>query len=565
MSREARRRRGKRILRNRTLNNHPAMLLKTVRILLAVGLASLGMSAPQECFAQKGKAKRLIDQEFRSGNLSARERNQLKREVDRAKPREVREAVEAYEEGGYRPHVHRPQQSRPQQTYMRPQSNYPTQPSVAAPAPAPAPPANAAPPKEIAAPKNDLLSVPPPASSARLRKLQIKIEEYIDDTLQAISRDFQQGERDRAWHEDLIQRLNGEGANPLYVDQLARLLAARTLDLDNIDELFRELRMSDESVARIRGQLQLSVNLQQLKRMLEDGEDSTRITRVLRDMQRKSTAMQTAKKGRQAIALRNLRQALDSLSEASLLRDILTDRAADGAGDAWPSGEVTIVYDPDCPRGEAWLLAEDAVLASPPEGEEFSVTRGSMAAALGASVFASPAISEATSDARISGIRIANPTTVAFPFTLNGQQYKLAAGAAQDFPFPSAKIEFVNVAQRPARAYTLAAGRYRFTYSAGNGWDVGSHEYVVTIDNEKNSHAFRYLVDGKEVTLAAGQKQEHRSIQPIAVVFDQGDGGAPAKKTFAEDSQVVRVGVGEDGRRWDLFPDDASPTSELDE
>lgn len=533
------------------------MVSKSLRVCLAAGLASWWLSQPPDCLAQKGVAKRWIDQRLRSGNLSTGGRNPFDRDVDQAKPWGARDANGTLGGGGYRPYLNRPQQN-----YVRPQTNQATQPAGAFPASAPA---SLAPPKDIAPPKNELLSAPPPASSARLRKLQIKIDEYIDDTLDAISRDFQQGELGRAWQDELIQQLNGEGANPLLVDQLARLFSARTLDVDGIDELLGELRLSEESVARVRGQLQLSAGLQQLKRLVEEGADTTRMARVLRDMQRKSTSMQIAKKGRRAAALRNMRQALDSLSEASLLRDVLAERDSDRNLAAWPSGEMTIVYDPDCTPGESWLLTEDAVLASPHEGEGFRVTRGPLAAAMGASVFSSPAISDATSEVRRSGISIANPTTVAFPFMLNGQQHKLAAGAVQEFPAGSATIEFANVAERPARVYTLADGAYRFKYSAEAGWDIAAQRYAATIDNRRNSRPFRYLADGKEFTVAAGQKQEHRSSRPIVVAFDRADGGKPAKKIFSESEQTARVGVSEGGRLWDLFSDEATLASEAAE
>lgn len=542
-------------------------------LLLAAGLALSWLAGPSQSFAQKGRAKRVIDQEFRQGNLSARERNQLKREVDRASPREVRDALEDYGYGsGYSrpqqaPHAHSP--NRPQyphsHTHMgqTPSQGYVTRPSAPAAAPAPVAPPNAAPPKELVAPKNVVLAMPAPASSSRSRKLQIKLAQYIDDTLQGVSKDMQNAERDRAWREGLIEQLNGEGANPLVVDELERLLGARNLDLESVDALFQELRLSEQRAADMRAHLQLAANVRQLQRLFDDGEDSTRIARVLRDIQRKSTSLRTAKKGRQSLDLHSLRQSLDSLSEASLLQEILADRTSGlGADAAWPAGEVTVVLDPDCSPGEAYLLAEETVLAAAPPGEEFSVRRGSLAVALGAPVFADGSLPDSATEVAKTGISIANPNTVAFGFVLDEKSYSLPASASREFALPAANIRFANVTGRPARVYSLSAGAYRFYYTNERGWDLSPETYQLTIDNGANAHAFRCLVDGKEVSVPAGQKHEHRGGRPVVVVFDRADGGKPARKVFAANENVAKVGVSGGSRHWNLFTQQATPAQD---
>ncbi|HVX61831.1 MAG TPA: hypothetical protein VHC19_14545 [Pirellulales bacterium] len=432
------------------------------------------------------------------------------------------------------------------------------------PAPAPQKPSQAVditPPANLTPPKNAGLPEARGVSLRQMRDLELQLQEYIDEAVETLSRSLDPSANGRDFAQQLLDDLNGLGANPQLVSELERELRASRVDLTEVDRLGRDLGMTSASLDRLESGYQLDGELDQLKRMITDEEDSVRIAQAVNSLQRKARRrLSLASKGSETV----FRQKLDSLSEACFARDLLTQRS--GAKTlAWPTGEASVIYDPQTPDGEVSLLSQECLLVGA-QGrlDRMQVGRGYASALLGVPTYQGEPVPDKSNAAiQQAGMLITNPTTVAFKFLIDGTKYELPAGFSQQIPLKAAELKFQNVRGKKEGWSKLNSGAYQFAYEQRDGWKIYSVKYQLWVVNRNNKRSFTYLVDNKTATVAPGAEKYHTSAWPIVVAFDRGDGSTCLKRftSTAKNDTVVVPGFDAQNNRWDLFPQTATRVS----
>jgi len=163
---------------------------------------------------------------------------------------------------------------------------------------------------------------------------------------------------------------------------------------------------------------------------------------------------------------------------------------------------------------------------------------------------APPAVDESLSQKQVV---LVNPATAQhkIAFLIDGQQGSLEPGQYLELSTgDSMVVEFDRSGGFGAAEYSLTEGVYEFKPTS-RGWDLGRKVFSVMLDNSANEKAFRYLVDGEEGVVEAGQRQAHEGRFPITVAFDRGDGKEPAE--VALPNGTYRIGISPATKLWDLF------------
>jgi hypothetical protein len=169
-------------------------------------------------------------------------------------------------------------------------------------------------------------------------------------------------------------------------------------------------------------------------------------------------------------------------------------------------------------------------------------------------IFTEDPVEDAENAAASSGTLLVNPEEngASISYVLANHQYTMQPGQSQRID-REYTIEFHRGGDFGNARYSLPAGTYEFTLTDG-GWDLRKKTYAATIDNSRYPGAFGYVVKNKQYTLQPGEKKTHTDAYPLAVVFDRGDGGEPARKQLS--SGTYQVGLDAEEGRLDLFPDE---------
>jgi hypothetical protein len=133
-------------------------------------------------------------------------------------------------------------------------------------------------------------------------------------------------------------------------------------------------------------------------------------------------------------------------------------------------------------------------------------------------------------------------------YQIGANAYAMQPGEKQALSRPSL-VAFQTRQDGAVKQYQVAKGVFRFILGA-DGWDLKQVIPQLTIDNSEYNGAFKYLVNGQEVSLEAGAMKEHSGDKAFLVEFDRGD-GKTSRKVIPTGS--FRVGISASDSMLDLF------------
>jgi hypothetical protein len=140
-------------------------------------------------------------------------------------------------------------------------------------------------------------------------------------------------------------------------------------------------------------------------------------------------------------------------------------------------------------------------------------------------------------------------------YTLDGKAFSMEPGFTHELPGGRTYLlEFDKGGTFGKARYSLAEGTFDFGVGP-QGWDVFSKTYEAILDNSGNSNDFNYVIDDQRVVLPAREQQTLTGKCPILIIFDQGNGGDPARRVLREGT--YKVGVDTSTKLLDLFREDA--------
>ena len=141
-------------------------------------------------------------------------------------------------------------------------------------------------------------------------------------------------------------------------------------------------------------------------------------------------------------------------------------------------------------------------------------------------------------------------------YLLDDRPYTMEHGMMQDVGSPLSEITFGRGPGLGTARYALRPGTYKFVVTE-LGWELVKIRFRATLDNTANAADFHMLLDGQPIVVAARAVQELVSEYPLIVEFEDGNGGAPARKALGTD-KVFTIGINAATGLWDLFPGDAA-------
>jgi hypothetical protein len=169
-------------------------------------------------------------------------------------------------------------------------------------------------------------------------------------------------------------------------------------------------------------------------------------------------------------------------------------------------------------------------------------------------IFVADPVQDADGAAVSSGTLLLNPAVngETISYVLANRQYTMKPGQSQRLD-RTYTIEFHRGGEFGNARYSLPTGTYEFTIT-DRGWELKKKTYEATIDNSRYPGPFGYVLDNKQYTVTAGEQRTHTGAYPLLVIFDQGDGGEPARKELR--SGTYYVGLDAHEGRLDLFSED---------
>ena len=155
-----------------------------------------------------------------------------------------------------------------------------------------------------------------------------------------------------------------------------------------------------------------------------------------------------------------------------------------------------------------------------------------------------------------SGVLLTNPAenSVEINYVLGNNSYSMKAGYTQTLAEGQKWVIKFNRGESFGQAqYTLEDGTYAFGTS-DKGWELYKSGVSVTIDNSANDASFFYNIDNTQEEVGPGQTKTHKSLYPIFVRFDRGDGGKEMQKKVSKASHTLQVAVDPKDGYWNLYP-----------
>ncbi|MCA9123420.1 MAG: hypothetical protein H6822_10610 [Planctomycetaceae bacterium] len=225
-----------------------------------------------------------------------------------------------------------------------------------------------------------------------------------------------------------------------------------------------------------------------------------------------------------------------------------------------PTGIVTLVYHPNLPDGSTVVVNSQMVMIGTGGRGSFHVDKGYVAEALGHRIETGNAVAARQSELVRSGILLLNPTGTKINFVVDNRELSLDAGYQRTVETnDTVTVAFDTGVGRTTR-YTLEPGTYRFRIADG-AWDLNRAKFQVVIDNQENTTAFHYIVQGKHATAAVGKSNKHDSDYPIVIRYDRGNGSATKQVYHDKKDGTLFAAVNASDHLWDLFDADAAPTN----
>jgi hypothetical protein len=219
------------------------------------------------------------------------------------------------------------------------------------------------------------------------------------------------------------------------------------------------------------------------------------------------------------------------------------------------AGPIIEIFDPGIDDGVTLALNPGVVIIGTGGDGELTVQSGTPSD-IGVPVMDGTPVPASQAAAAGCGVTLKNPKSSRgkINYTLDGESFAMEPGYAQQLPGGRPYlVEFDKGGSFGRTRYTLEQGLYEFSVGT-QGWDLFSKVYKATLDNSGNTRDFHYVRAGQAATVAARQKQTLTDTCPIVIVFDQANGGEPARRELKDG--VYRVAVDPRQRRLDLFRGD---------
>ncbi len=239
----------------------------------------------------------------------------------------------------------------------------------------------------------------------------------------------------------------------------------------------------------------------------------------------------------------------------------LIDAATPGKGPvaSLPTGSnVTLIFDPTLPHGTAIVLSDQAMLIGHEGHSELTISMGNAAEALGLPIVTGTPLAKAEGEEVTDGVLIINPASSkgTINYNINGNHYVSEPGMQQKVAAPDVRDWIIQYdpgeRSRPA-SYSLSAGAYEFS-PTDSGWQLYKLRYQVVLDNSQNNQEFNCIFRGENLTIPAGGARTLKSIYPIVVKFDRGNGSEFVAKSTPLLVGNLQIGVNASDNLWDLFP-----------
>lgn len=124
-------------------------------------------------------------------------------------------------------------------------------------------------------------------------------------------------------------------------------------------------------------------------------------------------------------------------------------------------------------------------------------------------------------------------------YVVGGQTMTTPAGQMQTIPQASAVIEFDRGGMFGQASNSLTSGVYEFQ-ATPQGWQLARKSFAPKFANPGVVDEFSFVVDGKTMSLKAGQGMEFKGDFPVQVTFDQGNGGQPTTRPLVEGEYLLQ-------------------------
>ena len=241
---------------------------------------------------------------------------------------------------------------------------------------------------------------------------------------------------------------------------------------------------------------------------------------------------------------------LDDLVTNSRLTHLLSTAKAEQNTIPAGNGAVIVLAGGMSP-GQIISLGNGAVLVGSGSGaRSVQIVTGNVAHSAGMTVGIGPPVPDSKAKLVSSGTVLKNEGDSQINYLVNEGQFSMAPGFKQILPAGTTwTIKFDRGGSGGTVAYKVTEGAYRFAPAEGV-WQLFKHAYKITVDNTDNPFEFRYLLNGRHWTVAAGQSLAHEEKYPPILKFDGGSGTTRRK---ALRGGVYRVAVAGDNT-LDLFP-----------
>ncbi len=218
---------------------------------------------------------------------------------------------------------------------------------------------------------------------------------------------------------------------------------------------------------------------------------------------------------------------------------------------ALPTGPVNLVYHPKLPDRQVVVVNAQTVMVGTGGRGSFRMQQGYVAEALGLRIGRGTPLAENRSELVRTGVVVVNPTGTKVRFAFGGHEVTLEPGYQQAFP-GKGEISFDRGDGKQTARYSLERGTYEFVVG-GDGWDLQSRSYQVTISNAGNLEPLKYTVQGERSELAPEEAKTHTSQYPILIRFDRGDGSATKQIRWDKGQGTLQIAVNPHDNLWDLF------------
>ncbi|MBI2479334.1 MAG: hypothetical protein HYV60_12090, partial [Planctomycetia bacterium] len=234
-----------------------------------------------------------------------------------------------------------------------------------------------------------------------------------------------------------------------------------------------------------------------------------------------------------------------------------------------PTGRVMLIRHPWV-DGQTNYLGTDGTILTRSSDDNIVVAKIPAAAALGLPTSDDAPVPDVQSTSVAQEIIITNPSTnrESVSYNLGGRQYTIAPNQTQRLPVGTNwQIDFLPRPGAAIKQYSLtSAGTFAFVVNNGQ-WDLQAQQFSVRLNNPANSNnTLHYIANQQTFEVLAGSMVEHKSMVPLLIQFDRGNGSATATKLIESKGDYL-FSLNQE-TKWELFRipngDEAAPAKGTD-